>query len=93
MITHGTASKVVAAPEASLAGEIVRYLDRAEAAEYLATRGLRVAKGTLQKLATVGGGPIYRRFGHRAVYQAADLDTWAQAKLSAPRCSTSGAEV
>lgn len=62
-----------------------KFLDRAEAAQYLAERGLRVSKNTLQKWATVGGGPLYRRFGNKAVYQASDLDAWALAKLSAPR--------
>lgn len=67
-----------------------RYLDRIAAAEYLTTvRGLRVSKNTLQKWATTGGGPAYRRFGLRAVYTQADLDAWAEAKLSAPRCSSS----
>jgi hypothetical protein len=64
--------------------ESTRYLDRAEAADYLTSRGLRVSKNTLQKWVTVGGGPEYRRFGHRAVYQTSDLDTWAARKLSAP---------
>lgn len=67
------------------------YLERAEAAEYLTARGLRTSKNTLQKYATVGGGPVYRRFGARAVYTAADLDAWAEKKLSAPRASTSSA--
>jgi hypothetical protein len=67
-----------------------KFLDRKEAADHLTERGLRVSKGTLQKLVTVGGGPVYRRFGLRAVYLAADLDAWAESKLSAPRCSTSG---
>lgn len=65
-----------------------RYLDRTEAAEYLTARGLRVSKNTLQKWGSVGGGPVYRRFGLRCVYLQADLDAWAEAKLSAPRCSS-----
>lgn len=60
------------------------YLDRIAAAEYLTARGLRVSKNTLQKWVTTGGGPAYRRFGLRAVYTRADLDAWAEAKLSAP---------
>lgn len=51
------------------------YLDRTEAAEYLTAKGLRVSKNTLQKWVTTGGGPSYRRFGLRAVYTRADLDT------------------
>lgn len=61
-----------------------KFLDRTEAAQYLAERGLRVSKNTLQKWATTGGGPLYRRFGNRAVYQTNDLDEWALEKLSAP---------
>lgn len=68
-----------------------RYLSRKEAAEYLAERGLRISHTTLQKFATVGGGPTYRRFGSRAVYTPADLDAWAESKLSAPMNSTSEA--
>lgn len=67
-----------------------RYLSRAEAAEYLTKRGLPVSKNTLQKWATVGGGPAYRRFGMRAVYKPEDLDTWAENKLTDPMSSTSG---
>ena len=68
---------------------IDRYLDRAEAAEYLTARGLRTSRNTLQKLVTVGGGPIYRRFGKRAVYLRADLDAWVTERLSPPRRSSS----
>lgn len=67
-----------------------RYLDRREAAAYLTgVRGLPISWRTLQKMATVGGGPTYRIFGIRAVYTQSDLDTWADAKLSSPRASTS----
>ena len=58
------------------------YLSRPEAAEYVRARGLIVSKTTLQKFATVGGGPVYRRFGSRAVYTTADLDAWIEQKLS-----------
>lgn len=68
-----------------------RYLSRPEAADYVVARGLPCTKTTLQKFATVGGGPTYQKFGHRAVYLAADLDAWITSKLSAPRHSTSHA--
>lgn len=68
------------------------FLDRREAADYLTSRGLRVSKNTLQKWVTTGGGPTYQRFGLRAVYTRQNLDAWADAKLSAPRCSTSQAQ-
>lgn len=66
-----------------------QYLDRREAAVYINSRGLTYSATTLQKLATVGGGPVYRRFGNRAVYTTADLDAWIEQKLSPPRASTS----
>lgn len=58
-----------------------RFLDREEAAQYLTDIGLKVAKGTLQKWVTIGGGPAYRRFGKRAVYTVEDLNAWAEQKL------------
>lgn len=64
-----------------------KYLDRNEAADYLTSQGLRTSRATLQKLATIGGGPNYQRFGRRALYQRADLDAWAQARLTAPRAA------
>ena len=67
------------------------YLTRPEAAEHLTERGLRITKNTLQKMATVGGGPAYQRFGNRTVYRPADLDAWAATKLREPRRSTSDA--
>jgi hypothetical protein len=70
--------------------KIIRYLSRREAALYLTEeRGLKTSWRTLQKMATVGGGPIYRIFGNRAVYTPPDLDFWADARLSPPRRSTS----
>lgn len=68
------------------------FLDRAQAAEYLTARGLRVSKNTLQKWVTTGSGPAYRRFGLRAVYTKADLDAWANSKLTAPRSSSAASD-
>lgn len=62
-----------------------RFLDRAEASAYLAEKGLPRSPKTLQKDATVGGGPVYRRYGNKAVYTVEDLDSWVQEKLSPPR--------
>jgi hypothetical protein len=63
------------------------YLTRPEAAEYLTEKGLPTSKNTLQKLATVGGGPGYSLWGNKA--QPRQLDTWAESKLRAPKRSTS----
>jgi hypothetical protein len=69
--------------------DIKRFLSRGEASDYLASRGFRVAKPTLAKYAVTGGGPTYRNFGTRVVYDPSDLDEWVKAKLTAPRRSTS----
>lgn len=67
------------------------YLDRREAAKYLTDRGLKCSHNTLQKFATVGGGPEYSIFGNRALYTPQNLDAWAETRLTASRKSTSEA--
>ena len=51
--------------------------------------GLALLSSWLAKLAVVGGGPIFRKAGRFPIYTDVDLDTWAQGRISAPRCSTS----
>lgn len=70
---------------------IPTFYDRQEAARRLTANGLKVSPATLQKYATVGGGPQYQIFGRKAVYTEEALAAWAEAKLSAPRRSTSEA--
>lgn len=71
---------------------MTRYRTRREAARYLTEeRGCPTARGTLQKLASTGGGPPYRIFGNRALYTDNDLDAWAEARMSPLRISTSEA--
>ena len=66
------------------------YLRRRAAAEYLREqRGIPCSEKTLAKLACIGGGPIYRRFGRIPLYLIADLDAYAEAKISKPIQSTS----
>lgn len=69
--------------------QITRYLNRAEAAEYVTARGLRITKNTLAKMATTGGGPVYRYFGHRTAYLEPDLESWINERLSSPMRSSS----
>jgi hypothetical protein len=66
-----------------------RRLSRAEAAAFLSERGFRVAYATLNKYATVGGGPVFESFGRRPLYKPADLMAWVAEKTSRPRHSTS----
>ena len=65
------------------------YLSRREASDYLRSRGLPVAVATLNKLACVGGGPIFQSFGRLPRYRPADLDAWAASRLSKPKRNTS----
>ncbi len=67
-----------------------KFLTRVEAAEYLTQLGAPVAKTTLAKWATVGGGPAFCKFGTRALYTPAALDAWVQARITAPMLSTTG---
>jgi hypothetical protein len=65
------------------------YLDQDQASVYLAEKGFKIAPKTFGKLRVVGGGPRYRKFGRKPIYDPLDLDQWAEEKLSAPLRSTS----
>lgn len=65
------------------------YKNRKEAAGHVRERGLPCSHTTLAKLATLGGGPAFHKFGRNAVYTTEDLDAWIEGKLSAKRLSTS----
>lgn len=66
-----------------------RFLRRDQAAKYLKeTYGHGSAK-TLAKLASIGGGPEYRKCGRLAVYEPAKLDEWALSRVGPAQRSTS----
>ena len=67
---------------------MIRFLNRIEAGEYLASRGVPISAATLGKYASVGGGPKFSKFGARVLYAPTDLDAWIAARLSAPAAST-----
>lgn len=70
-----------------------RLLTRPGGSRYLREHGFPVAEATLATKATRGGGPSCSPFGRRALYRAGDLLDWAQAAMTAPRRSTSEADV
>ncbi len=70
-----------------------RFLCRREAAAFLCERGYQVAVATLNKWASVGGGPKFRKFGRRPLYAPSDLLAWAEGRTSAPVGSTSEADL
>ena len=58
-------------------------LRRKAAAEYIRDiHGQPCAAKTLAKLASVGGGPAFRKAGKYPIYAPDDLDEWALARLS-----------
>ena len=67
-------------------------LTRDKAAAALSKFGYPTTRLTLSTLASRGGGPVYRRYGRRALYLWADLLSWAEGRCSPPRRSTSGGD-
>lgn len=65
------------------------YLRRDKAAEYLQDQYGVYTTETLAKLASIGGGPRFRKLGRFPVYTRADLDTWAHNRMSPAVSSTS----
>ena len=59
-----------------------RLLNRQEAAAFLGERGYRVAVASLNKWASIGGGPRFRKFSRRPLYAPSDLIAWAEARTS-----------
>ena len=59
----------------------IRYLNNAEAAEFL-----RLSPRTLEKQRVIGGGPRFRKFGRRVMYAIEDLEAWANARSFEMTC-------
>lgn len=65
-------------------------LRRSEVPEYIHEKfNFRIAKSTLDKLFTLGGGPPVVHFGRVPYYETEALDAWVAEKMSAPRRSSS----
>lgn len=82
-------------PELCLPRELRKpRLRRVEAVEYLMlVHGIPIAVTTLNKLASVGGGPEFEKFNRTPLYPRDKLDEWARMKLSRPVRSTSEADM
>jgi hypothetical protein len=64
-------------------------LRRSEVPAYLAEKhGIPIAVATLNKLASIGGGPLMTYAGRIPLYDVENLDAWAKARLSQPVRST-----
>lgn len=62
---------------------------RPEAAEYLTSKGFKIAAQTLSKHAWSGQGPVFTKFGRHPLYTKQALDEWAQSRLGRTVRSTS----
>ena len=67
----------------------VQFLRRRQAGEYLKEKFGFGSEKTLAKLASVGGGPVFRKAGVAALYEAEALDAWALGKIGPKQASTS----
>lgn len=66
------------------------HLRRADASTYLKEKwGIDRKPATLAKLATLGGGPKFKKAGRFPLYPENELDAWAQSILSPLKASTS----
>jgi hypothetical protein len=60
-----------------------KFLTRDEVEKYLKEKwGIKRTKSTLAKLAVVGGGPAYRLFGRKPLYEPQAIDAWVERFLS-----------
>lgn len=64
-------------------------LTRDRIAAALTEAGYPIKAKTLATKATRGGGPPYQLFSGKALYRWGSSLAWAQATITAPRCSTS----
>jgi hypothetical protein len=71
-------------------GDLARVLTRVAAAAFLQEKGYPISPKRLAKLAHEGGGPLYRRWGNRAIYLPTELLRWAESRASSPHCHSSG---
>jgi hypothetical protein len=68
-----------------------RRLTRREASELLTAQGFRIAEATLAKLAVIGGGPQFVKFGRKPLYSTSDLLAWVRSRTSQMKHHTSHA--
>jgi hypothetical protein len=63
-------------------------LTRKQTAEALSAAGYPIADATLATMASRGGGPLFSKFGPRAIYRWGDALEWAKSRLSRPLSPT-----
>jgi hypothetical protein len=64
---------------------IAKYLNRAQAAEYIRENfNIPSSPEGLAQHATDGTGPIYRRFGNTTLYDPRDIQKWFEERATKP---------
>lgn len=66
-----------------------RFLTRREATDYINALGLPMGRNQLTQLAWSGGGPLFSKFGGRAMYRVADIEAWLEEQMSGSVTNTS----
>lgn len=64
-------------------------LSRPASSAFLTEQGFPTATSTLAKLACLGGGPKFQKYGARVLYKPEELMSWARSRLSKPLRNTS----
>ena len=59
----------------------IMFFTRKQAAQYTKGKFGIGTERTFAKLATVGGGPPFRKAGGRALYEPKHLDEWAMSRI------------
>lgn len=59
-----------------------KFLTRRQASAYLTAKYFPCAAASLARMATQGGGPIFRKAGLMVLYEQRRLDEWAAARVS-----------
>jgi hypothetical protein len=73
------------APDPTIVGIADQLLDRFDAAQFIReTIGVPIEVVDLERHAKAGTGPVFRRWGRKALYRRSDLTTWAVDRLSPP---------
>jgi hypothetical protein len=85
----GVQAQAPTATEKVQTPDLDALLTREQIATALTQAGFPVSAKTLATMVTRGGGPVYQRFGPRALYRWGPTLEWAKSRLSAPIRSTS----
>lgn len=85
---HSTDTADTVAQHGAVRTERKKLISRVEAARMLTDAGFPISPATLAKQAVTGGGPPYRIWNRRAVYETDCLINWANQQLGPELANT-----